>query len=124
MRTMGNVTFTGRMRMKKNYQKIDLSTIGDGAAGELFNEELSKVLANIEDVNTLATKPRTITLTITFTPDLDRETAEVIIASKTGLVAITPARSKITVSRDKGKLAAFEARPDGEAPANVSKIGY
>jgi hypothetical protein len=120
---MGNVTFKGRMTMMKNYQKIDLTTIGDGAACDVFAEELTKVLANIEDVNCLATKPRTITLTITFTPDLDRETAEVIIASKTTLAPLAPARSKVTVSRDKGKLAAFEARPE-ETAANVSKIGY
>jgi len=38
--------------MQKKYEKVGLDSIGRGAAGELFDEEMKRVLANIEDVNT------------------------------------------------------------------------
>jgi hypothetical protein len=52
--------------------KVSLSNIGNGAASERFDLELSKVIANIRDINTDATKSRSITLKVTFMPHGDR----------------------------------------------------
>lgn len=51
---------------------ISLETLGHGAAVEMFNDELVKVLDNILDPNTPATAPRSVTLTFSIRPDEDR----------------------------------------------------
>lgn len=110
------------MSMQKKFEKVGLENIGRGAAGELFDTELQRVLANIEDINTDATKVRKITLEVTLKPDRERETCEVTIASKAALAPITPALSKINIGRDGVKIAAYEAVAQ-DTPDNVAKLG-
>ena len=55
---MGNTTFLELAR---------------GAMLERFDYELNRVIDNIVDPNTPATKPRKIQMTITFTPDNERK---------------------------------------------------
>jgi hypothetical protein len=43
-------------------QFVSLETLGQGAAIELFSEELRKVLENVLDPNTKATATRSVTL--------------------------------------------------------------
>lgn len=71
-------------------EPLSLSNLGDGAALEMFEEELQKVLDNIVDPNTKAKSPREITLKIRITPDDERQLGmvELICTSK-----MTPARS-------------------------------
>lgn len=52
---------------------IDLSSVADGAAQELFNYELRKVLVNINDPNTDALAARSVTIKLTIKPDENRE---------------------------------------------------
>ena len=58
-------------------RKVELQTIQNGAVFDLFNEELSKVLLNIEDENTVANQERSITIKIAIKPDKTRRTGEV-----------------------------------------------
>ena len=51
---------------------LSLETLGQGAAVEIFNEELSKMLDNVLDPNTSATAVRSVTLTFAVKPDEDR----------------------------------------------------
>lgn len=51
--------------------KISITNLKDGAAVEMFDLQLEKVLANINDINT-DNKTRSITLTMAITPSEDR----------------------------------------------------
>ena len=53
--------------------KIELATIHGGMALDMFNEELKKVMSNIEDENTSATARRKVVLTVDFKPDNERK---------------------------------------------------
>jgi hypothetical protein len=59
---------------------VSLETIANGAVVERFNDELLKVLENIQDPNTDATAARTITLKVTLKPSEDRDMAGVDIS--------------------------------------------
>lgn len=56
-------------------KKIELQSIQNGAALDLFNAELKKVLENIEDENTVAGTERSITIRLSIKPDNTRRTA-------------------------------------------------
>ena len=49
-------------------KKVDLNTVGGGAAPELFMRELEKIAENITDLNTDASATRKITMTFVFKP--------------------------------------------------------
>ena len=54
-------------------QKIDLENLGGGAAKELFQRELERVIKNIEDINTPAKEAREINLKVIFKPNDQRD---------------------------------------------------
>lgn len=58
-----------------NEKKLQLSNISGGAVEELFDEELEKVLFNINDINTEAESSREILIKIKVIPSKDRLTA-------------------------------------------------
>lgn len=55
--------------MGKNFIKVSLSELAEGALQERFNHELAKVAENCMDANTDAKKKRKITISITATTD-------------------------------------------------------
>lgn len=57
--------------------KVDLTTICGGALPELFERELTDVMANVADVNTDPKKPRRITIIVDVYPHNDRKQCEV-----------------------------------------------
>ena len=63
--------------------KTNFLEIGRGAMLERFDYELDRIVDNIIDPNTPATKPRKIQMTITLTPDAERKHIrhEVIVKS-------------------------------------------
>lgn len=91
---------------------ISFDTIAGGAAAEKFQGELSKVLANIDDPNTPATKKRTITVKITFTPNKDRSEAVLLVDSNCTLVASEQCDTHVFLGRHKGNLIAIEHNPN------------
>ena len=62
-----------------------------GAFMERADYEMSRVVDNILDVNTKATAPRKINLTVTFTPDERRENIAVRFEAKGSLAPTNPA---------------------------------
>ena len=70
------------------YLEVNLDTINKGAAKELFQEALGKVIANINDLNVPATAQRKITLEVTFEPNEDRQTVLTYVEVKTKLAPI------------------------------------
>lgn len=92
-------------------QKVSLETIGGKAAGELFDAELNRVLQNIADPNTDSKSKRVITLTFTFKPGKERNTAKVETKCRATLAGINTVESDLFIGMSKGKLIAVENDP-------------
>ncbi len=99
-------------------KKIELSNIQSGVVFDLFDEELRKVLANIEDENTAANTERSITLKIAIKPDKTRRTGEVKVHAYSTLAKVKPAESFVFFDRDKdtGRFSAYEDDPGPQLP--------
>jgi len=95
-------------------QKLELQSIQNGVVMEMFDEELHKVLANIEDENTVPNSERSITIKISIKPDKTRRTGEVKIQAASTLAKIRPAESFVLF--DKGKDGKFSAYADNPGP--------
>ncbi|EQA5419167.1 hypothetical protein ACX35F_000466 [Enterococcus hirae] len=78
---------------------LDLSTIGEGALQERFIASMEKVIENILDLNTEATKKRSITIQLDFTPDEYREVTNIEMQTKEKLVPRTQVLARKIVNR-------------------------
>ena len=90
---------------------LTLESLGKGAAIELFQTELQKVLDNIVDPNTPATAKRTVRLDLTIKPDEDREWAAVTLQAKCGLAPNEAFTTKLILGKRAGKGVAEEYAP-------------
>lgn len=91
---------------------ITLSSIGNGAAFELFQERLTEVLENIQDPNTDPDASRKIVLEFTFKMrDGSREMGGVTIKAKTSLAGTKPVGAVVYVGRKDGRVVADEHDP-------------
>jgi len=90
-------------------QELTLLTICKGAVPEIFAHEMAKVIANIADPNTSATKPRSVQLTFTVVPFPDRSGASVSLICKATLGALDASgvSGSIYIAKRDGKYAAF-----------------
>jgi hypothetical protein len=103
-----------KMRGGNSMRKIELHTIQNGAVFDLFDEELKKVLLNIEDENTVANAERSITIKIAIKPDKTRRTGEVKTQVSSTLAKVKPAESFLFF--DRGEDGAFTAYADDPGP--------
>ena len=69
---------------------VNLANLGGGAAIERFDHELSKIIANIKDVNTDPKKNRSITLKVTFMPHGDRTGMSTVVDCTSKLASVPP----------------------------------
>lgn len=92
-------------------QDVTLDTIGGGALAELFAVELARILANITDPNTDAAAKRTMTISVVFKPNRDRDVAEVRLACSSKLAGILTVETQLFMGRSGGKLIAVESDP-------------
>ena len=98
-------------------KEIDLLTIQNGAVLYLFDEEMKKVLANIEDENTVANSVRSITIKIEIKPGKTRRTGEIKVQAYSTLAKVKPAESFLFFDRNNdGKLVALADEPGPELP--------
>jgi hypothetical protein len=108
---------------------LNFDNLGNGAARELFDYELSKVLANIQDPNTKSDAERAITLKVTFKPNREtRDEANIGIKVTSKLEGQKSVVSKIFIGHDvQGKPAAKELYADQNklfpsAKENVTRL--
>lgn len=92
-------------------ETITLANLAEGAADELFVSEIRKIIANIVDPNTDATQRRTLTLTISITPDDNRELCAVSVKASSKLAGLNAAKTNIFIGRHKGEFVATEYNP-------------
>lgn len=91
--------------------RLSLDTIGGGAAAELFQQELDKVLENVLDPNTDPTAKRTITLKITIVPSESRTQAAVGVEADSRLAPFNGASGVVFVGRRMGRAIAVAHDP-------------
>lgn len=92
-------------------ERITLATIGGGAAPELFERELHRVLANIHDVNTPAKAIREISIRVWFHPDENREAAETTLEVKSKLAGVKKIRRPVFLGISDGEHIAVQSNP-------------
>lgn len=93
--------------MKKS-QYVDLSNLGHGAAAEMFQDEMGRLIANITDPNTKAEQVRSITLKLKVKPSKDRTFCAAEISCDSKLAAVMPFETQLFVGMDGGKGVATE----------------
>lgn len=108
--------------MQTELKEVSLETLGNGAAVELFNEELRKVMDNIADPNTAQKASRMITLKVKITPNEERNGAAVEIAASSHLVANKPYGTYFFVGSDGAKVRAYENNPKQPELPGMDKI--
>lgn len=88
--------------------QVCLETLGSGAAAELFNDELGKVLSNIVDVNTDHKTAREVSLKVTIRPNEDRTFGAVTIAASSKLAPVKSVGTAFFIGRKAGRAVATE----------------
>lgn len=91
--------------------KVDLATLAGGAAPELFQHELDKVLENIQDPNTEATAKRKVKLEVVIQPGEDRDHADVSLSVSAKLAPHKPATGPMYMGEKDGELVAVAYDP-------------
>lgn len=90
------------------YKRLELTTLADGAAVELFDRDLKQVLDNIQDPNTNPETARTITITVTLKPGKARDVAKISVDCKAKLAPCEAQESTAWFQQEGGKLKAYE----------------
>ena len=107
-----------------DFETISLVNLGGGAALEMFEDQLQKVLENITDVNTDPKGIREITLKLRFKPTEGRDQADLELSSTVKLVAPRGFKTQLFISPDGGRaVEAFrqmELFPKSERKGNVT----
>ncbi|MEC0234045.1 replication terminator protein [Paenibacillus kribbensis] len=80
--------------------RVELSKLVQGGLQEKFDKEFAKVVKNIDDPNTVANANRSITLTITFKPDAEREIINTSISTKATLAPDRELATKFIMGQD------------------------
>jgi hypothetical protein len=91
---------------------VTLANLARGAADQLFDASLQKVVENILDINTDLEAVRTISLEVTIKPvNTDRSQADVKVKAKTKLAGLCGAETVIYLGRHAGRPVAVEHDP-------------
>lgn len=78
---------------------------------EIFQRELDVVAKNIADPNTDPKKSRKITLTVTLTPDDNREEIKMSVSAKSTVASVKPAQKTIHLGKQNGKPVLVSTNP-------------
>ena len=89
------------------YNKVDLNTICNGSAAEVFQRTLQEVIDNINDVNTDPDKNRRISLVFTVKPTQDRSMAEISFSCQAKVMPVRTVKGSILMAREGDRLVAY-----------------
>lgn len=91
---------------------INIGNINEGAAVDAFDLEIGKVLANIQDLATVATATRSIVLRVDFKPESGRCKVHTEFSVQTKLAPLEKHKSEVYIAKtDEGALVALDADP-------------
>jgi len=113
-------------------RKKSILQMARGAIQERTDYEMSRLLANIMDVNTSATAKRKLILTLELKPDDDRQTIAVSCTAKSTLAPTNPVVTSLYVADEENVVEMTPQLPgqydlDGEvqeAPASLKIIKF
>lgn len=89
--------------------KINLNTFANGALAEQFNNEMQRIIENIDDPNTHAVASRKLTIEISFKPNQRRDGSQVQINAKSKLAPVIPVETTLMIGKDReGNVEAAE----------------
>ncbi len=91
---------------------VTLDNLADGAAKKVFGVQLTRVLENIEDQNTVATATREITLKVKISPNEERDMGIVQITASSKMAPGKAAKTIFFLGREKNIAVARERDPD------------
>ena len=95
--------------MHTKEEVLNLANIGDGAAMEMFDLELRRILKNIMDPNTEPKAHREIVLKVKFRPDEERDLAAVDVAVSSKLAGSRAFLTRVIFGKDhRGRVEARE----------------
>ena len=97
--------------MPKQQTVVTLINLKDGAAAELFQAELGRVLENIADRNTDWKTGRRITLQFDFKTNEDREVADVALKAFAKLAGLKSVETIVYLGKQDGEYVAAENNP-------------
>lgn len=93
-------------------EMVTLENLGGGAASEMFQGSLEKVIENIINPNTKPDAARTITLKMKIKPDKKQRTLCVVeLSCDEKLAAVMPFETAMFVGMEHGVVAATEYAP-------------
>lgn len=93
-------------------EMVTLDNLGGGAAAEMFQDSLKKVIANIVDPNTKPDAVRSITLQMKIKPNKNqRDMCVVELSVNEKLATVLPFETAIFVGMQQGEAAATEYAP-------------
>ena len=109
--------------MDMNQAKTSILEMARGAFTERVDYEMAKIVDNIMDANTIATKKRKLVVAIEFLPDNERSNISVSFEAKSTLVPAAPARTTLYVAGDNssGEVQIVEMVP--QVPGQVGIDG-
>lgn len=91
-----------------------------GAFKERTDYEMARVIENILDPNTIATKERSVTVTIKLKPDDSRQNISVLVEAKSKLQPTAPMPTSLYVTGDNnGEIQAVEMVPQIPGQQNL-----
>ncbi len=93
-------------------EQITLANICHGAAAEVFERELARVLENIADPNTEPEAKRGITVQFQFLPNGKRSTVVIAYVVKSALAVIKTESSSAFIAMEKGELGLYSMNVD------------
>lgn len=92
-------------------QVVTLTTLADGAALELFQNELTRVVENVLDPNTDPEAVRKVVLEVRIKPNEDREVGSCEVKVRATLAGIRGAATTLFFGKHRGQAIAVESNP-------------
>jgi hypothetical protein len=106
--------------MEAKNQKSILE-MANGAILERADYEMTKIIENIQDVNTSATKERSLTITVKFKPDTERQQIGVeVTANPPKLAPTNPVSTALYLSGEGDKVQVVEMVPNIPGQQTIS----
>lgn len=93
-------------------EPVTLATLAGGAAMELFDNELAKVVENILDLNTEPDQVRKVVLEVRLKPDGSRKNAAVYVQVSSKIGPFKGCGTMFYFGKHKGRAFAIESNPD------------
>lgn len=90
---------------------VTLASVANGAALELFDHELRRVISNIADVNTSPKKKREIHIKLVIQPSEDRGIGYINLEVTAKLAGVKPVESTMYFGKKDGRFVAVQANP-------------